>query len=94
MRSLTTRSGELRDDLTVEELREFRPLREIDPEFIARFEREKKLRGRPAGRSKKVVSISLDQDVLRTLRASGSGWQTRVNALLRAAVGLQPGEPT
>ena len=85
----TTKNGDMRE-LTVEMMQQMRLLREIDPEFIARFEREKKLRGRPAGRKKKVVSISLDNEVLDSLRASGEGWQTRVNDLLRAAVGLNP----
>ncbi len=91
-RSLTTRSGEIRGDLTVEELRQFRPLREVDPKLLAAIEAEQKKRGRgpgrPAGRSKMPVSISLDVDVLEGLRKSGAGWQTRVNALLRAAMGL------
>ncbi len=89
MKPLTNKAGDVRE-LTAEDFKLFRPIREIDAEFIARFEREKKLRGRPKGRSKKVVSISLDQDVLASLRASGAGWQTRVNDLLRAAVGLNP----
>lgn len=33
-----------------------------------------------------MVSLRLDPDVLAGLRASGPGWQTRVNALLREAV--------
>lgn len=94
LRSLTTRSGDVRDDLTVAELRGMRPLREVDPELLARIQAEQKKRGRgpgrPVGRLKKPVSISLDQDLLEALRKSGAGWQTRVNALLRAAVGLQP----
>ena len=39
-----------------------------------------KRRGRPAGRKKAVVSISLDNDVIAALRKSGSGWQTRLDA--------------
>ncbi|MCC7260142.1 MAG: BrnA antitoxin family protein [Alphaproteobacteria bacterium] len=65
-----------------------RPMRELDPDFVAGFEQKKRKRGRPAGRNKAVVSISLDQDLLKQLRSSGSGWQSRVNALLRAAIGL------
>ena len=33
------------------------------------------------------VSIRLDADVLAKLKASGPGWQTRVNEILRKAVG-------
>lgn len=91
-KALTTRSGEVRE-LTREDFRLFRPISEVDPEFVARVTAEQKKRGRgpgrPAGRTKKPVSISLDIDVLEMLRQSGSGWQTRVNDLLRAAMGLQ-----
>ena len=33
------------------------------------------------------VSIRLDADVLAKLKATGPGWQTRVNEILRKAVG-------
>jgi len=83
----TTKDGNVKE-VTAEIMKHMRPLRETDPEFIARFEKERKRRGRPAGRTKAVVSISLDRDVLALLRTGGSGWQSRVNALLRAAMGL------
>jgi uncharacterized protein (DUF4415 family) len=41
-------------------------------------------RGRPAGTStKEQVAIRLDHDILATFRASGRGWQTRMNDALR-----------
>jgi uncharacterized protein (DUF4415 family) len=47
-------------------------------------------RGRPPGSvaatTKQAVKLRLDPDVLAALRASGAGWQTRVNAILRNAV--------
>jgi uncharacterized protein (DUF4415 family) len=47
-------------------------------------------RGRPPGStsptSKQAVKLRLDPDLLAALRASGTGWQTRVNAILREAV--------
>lgn len=46
-------------------------------------------RGRPAGTAKKEsVHISLDKDIAAKLRASGAGWQTRLNEMLRVAMGL------
>lgn len=45
-------------------------------------------RGRPAGRTKEQVTISLDSELAALLRQSGKGWQTRVNDLLRTATGL------
>ena len=41
-------------------------------------------RGRPpVDAPKKLVSLRLDQDVIERFRASGSGWQSRINAVLR-----------
>lgn len=41
-------------------------------------------RGRPAGSgTKEQVALRLDRDVLSAFRASGPGWQTRMNAALR-----------
>lgn len=43
--------------------------------------------GRPkAEQVKKPVSIRLDPDLLVALKATGPGWQSRVNGLLRDAV--------
>ena len=44
-------------------------------------------RGRPHAVAPKVATtIRFDADLLAVLKASGRGWQTRVNALLREAV--------
>ncbi len=85
-KKLTDKSGEA-VGLQKEILLAMRPVKEVDPEFIAKFKKAK--RGRPQGRKKTVVSISIDRDLLDFLRESGSGWQSRVNSLLRAAVGLR-----
>jgi uncharacterized protein (DUF4415 family) len=45
-------------------------------------------RGRPLGSTKRAVSLRLDEAVLSALRATGPGWQTRANEMLRKAVGL------
>jgi hypothetical protein len=48
-----------------------------------------KRRGRPKLEStKEPVKIRLDTDVLNALRASGDGWQTRINDTLRASLRL------
>jgi len=51
--------------------------------------KEKPGRGRPLvnGVPKSVVTIRLDDDVLAQLRATGKGWQTRLNEHLRKWVG-------
>ncbi len=48
-----------------------------------------KARGRPkAASTKEPVKLRLDADVLAALRASGEGWQTRINDTLRASLRL------
>jgi hypothetical protein len=48
-------------------------------------------RGRPIGTkkadAKKSVTLRLDPDVLERWRATGPGWQARMNNALRAALG-------
>lgn len=40
--------------------------------------------------AKEQVAIRLDQDVVGALRASGPGWQTRVNTALKEWLATQP----
>jgi uncharacterized protein (DUF4415 family) len=46
--------------------------------------------GRPplGAEAKKQVTLRLDADLLESFRAGGAGWQTRINATLRKAVGI------
>jgi uncharacterized protein (DUF4415 family) len=46
-------------------------------------------RGRPkSAAAKEQISVRLDPDVLAKLREAGPGWQTQINTLLRAALGV------
>ena len=67
------------------------------PELTETFFQEAKLykgnkiqaRGRPkAAITKEPVKLRLDADVLAALRATGDGWQTRINETLRASLRL------
>lgn len=71
--------------LTAAELRTARPAREVIPHIIETAARG---RGRPRGQSKTQVTLRLDNDVVAALRSAGERLQTRVNGLLRAAIGL------
>lgn len=43
--------------------------------------------GRPIGSgTKRQITLRLDADLIDTFKASGEGWQTRINAVLRDAV--------
>ena len=44
--------------------------------------------------AKEQVAIRLDQELVSALRASGPGWQTRVNAALKDWMAHQTGKPT
>lgn len=45
--------------------------------------------GRPiAENPKKQVTLRLDPDVIEKFRATGKGWQSRINAELRKALGI------
>lgn len=44
--------------------------------------------GRPVGSNKEQVTLRLDRDMIERFRSEGPGWQSRMNAALRKAVGL------
>ncbi|HGO5824388.1 TPA: BrnA antitoxin family protein [Mannheimia haemolytica] len=52
------------------------------PVTQAEFETAIKKRGRPVGSQKELVSLRLDRTVLEAFRASGKGWQSRINQVL------------
>jgi uncharacterized protein (DUF4415 family) len=71
---------------TEEDFAKARPIADF-PELAAAFA---KARGRPLGSTKadaKVqIAIRVDRDVLDAFKAKGPGWQSRMNAALRAAM--------
>lgn len=40
-------------------------------------------RGRPAGGSKTATTIRFDDEIIEVFKATGKGWQTRINAALK-----------
>jgi uncharacterized protein (DUF4415 family) len=64
-----------------------RPASEVLPKFIgesATQELMRRSRGRPPKADKKVnQTLRLDPDVLEAFRQEGSGWQARINEILR-----------
>lgn len=64
--------------LTAKDLKRMRPFKEL-PDAVKQAVK----RGRPKSDNPKVlVHIRLDADVVEALKASGPGWQTRVNDTL------------
>lgn len=73
-------------EMTEAELRELRPFREVFPDLAASIDRKL---GRPkADNPKKAISLRLDAEVIERFKATGDGWQSRMNEALRKAVGL------
>jgi uncharacterized protein (DUF4415 family) len=71
---------------TAEDFRNARPLTEVLPkEMVAALRRMRGQRGPQKSPTKELISLRLDREVLEALRATGLGWQTRVNDTLRAA---------
>lgn len=46
----------------------------------------------PSSRTKRSVTMRLDPEIVEYFRAQGCGWQTRINAVLKAYVDNRPRE--
>lgn len=68
---------------TEEEIHRAKPFSDAFPEMADRLRRA---RGPQKTPTKELISIRLDHDVLDHFRASGPGWQSRVNEILRSAM--------
>jgi uncharacterized protein (DUF4415 family) len=58
---------------------------DLPEQLLQAFPNTRKRRGRPVGSNKERITIRLDRDVVARFRATGSGWQSRVNEALRKA---------
>ncbi|MET0749303.1 MAG: BrnA antitoxin family protein [Rhizobium sp.] len=68
---------------TEEDFKNARPFAEVFPDLAESIRRA---RGRPAIEApKRQISLRLDPDVIDAFKATGKGWQGRVNAALRKA---------
>jgi uncharacterized protein (DUF4415 family) len=80
---LTDKDGEVRE-LTADDFRHFRPTSEVLPELVKLW-RKRGERGPQKAPTKKQVTLRLDKDVVDRFRATGAGWQSRMNEALRKA---------
>ena len=71
-------------EVTAKDWARARPMREADPGIVADYVHRK--RGRQKAPTKVLVSLRLEREVVERLRATGRGWQTRANDMLRNAV--------
>jgi uncharacterized protein (DUF4415 family) len=78
-RPLIDDTGEVRE-LTAADLDKFLPAREALPGSL---QRKLGVRGPQRAPTKERITIRLSQDVVQPFRATGAGWQTRIDAALR-----------
>lgn len=70
-------------ELTDEQLAQAKPFAEVFPDLIASIRRS---RGRPpVEKPLQQISIRLDPDVIAKFKATGKGWQGRMNEVLKRA---------
>jgi uncharacterized protein (DUF4415 family) len=81
-------------EATDEEIAQARPFVEAFPDLAESIVRARpdlaetvrRARGRPKlEKPRRQISIRLDPDVIEKFKATGKGWQTRINEVLRAA---------
>ncbi len=71
-------------EATDQQLADARPFAEAFPDLSAKM--RKNVGGRPrSDNPKQPISIRLDQDVIAKFKATGPGWQSRINESLRHA---------
>jgi uncharacterized protein (DUF4415 family) len=76
---------------TAEDFARARPASEVLPPELYAALIAKRPRGRPKTDDAKVFTgIRLDADLLEAFKATGKGWQTRVNAALRQFITEHP----
>jgi uncharacterized protein (DUF4415 family) len=78
---LIDEDGEVRE-LTLADFKEFRPIAEVLPLSLLE-QLATRRRGPQKARTKERTTIRLSHDVLERFRATGPGWQTRMDAALR-----------
>ena len=80
---MVDKEGEVRE-LTQDDIKQFKPSAEVlPPEHFKALTK----RGRPRNAQPKIpTTVRLDPEVLEYFRATGKGWQTRLNEVLREYV--------
>ncbi len=78
---LTDEEGEVRE-ITAEDLKYFRPMRDIFPEIVEAFEKSRGQRGQQKTPLKERIGLRLNADVVEHFRKTGPGWQARINDVL------------
>ncbi|WP_445768185.1 BrnA antitoxin family protein [Rheinheimera sp.] len=87
MKHLTDDDGEIRE-LTEEDFKQFRPAAEVLPASVMTM---LKRGGRPVSDNPKVsTTVRFDAEVINAFKATGRGWQTRMNNALKEWLASHP----
>lgn len=86
---LTDDEGEVRE-LEAEDFEHFRPMREAHPQIVEAFERTRGQRGPQKTEVKDRIGLRLDHSIVEHFRATGPGWQGRINDVLSDYVKKHP----
>jgi uncharacterized protein (DUF4415 family) len=71
-------------DWTAADFAASHPAEDLPPDILAQFKNKV---GRPRAENPKVpVKLRLDDEVVTALRATGPGWQTRINEMLKSRI--------
>lgn len=84
--ALSNKAGEVRE-LTAEDMGSFQSAKAVLPASLAK---KIGVRGAQKAPKKIVTTIRLSADVLEKFKATGSGWQTRIDASLRQFISEHP----
>ncbi|MBM3349362.1 MAG: BrnA antitoxin family protein [Betaproteobacteria bacterium] len=84
--ALTNKDGEVRE-LTAEDISSFKSAKAALPASLAK---KIGVRGAQKAPKKIVTTIRLSPDVLEKFKATGEGWQTRIDASLRQFISEHP----
>lgn len=84
--ALTNKDGEVRE-LTGEDMRSFKSAKDVlSPSLLKKLG----VRGAQKAPKKIVTTIRLSPDVLEKFKATGDGWQTRIDTSLRQFISEHP----
>ncbi len=92
-RPLADKDGEVRE-LTAEDMRSFKPIAEVDPGMVEAMKEFRRKVGRPKALSpKRPIGFRLAADIVEGIKATGPGYNARVEQALREALELGALEP-
>jgi len=84
-KSLIDKDGEVRE-LTTDDLKQFKPLSEVNPALLAKIKKGIGERGPQKSPTKIPISIRVSPEVAEYFRSGGKGWQGRIDNVLKEYV--------